>query len=667
MSSVVDGILLRLGVDPASLQAGLRKASASLDTFGGRAGAVMGRVNAALKTSADRALTPMTGLLLGGGVAVAASQFGNFSEELMYYGMVAKKSKEGISALRSEIHGLAKQTGIDQQVILGGINKIAEITGDTQFAEGMAGMLAKTSKATKADLADLATVASTMRVQWGWNEQAIAEAFNTLIVQGDQGSYTLQALAGEGKALLSSANAFGIKTKSQFESFGAFLQVMNASIKSEAEVTTSMSSLMNELISKSKDLGKLGVRIFDMKDGKAQVRDFETIMMELMKATNADISVISPMFGDEAKKALKPLMEEYQRGWTNYRKIRDSALGSGTSEIDSRFATTANDFNTNIGKMKAASLEFADTNLAGPVERLTQAMRFLSDHQGVFSAALYSIAAAAGVLAAVKLGGKIKEFGSFASELKGLAKGRVPGSDGVGGLAGQLTGAGAVQQVYVTNWHMMGQTQGMTSYIDPSRNAAGMKDFSNETARSTGRLGRFGSAMGKFARSDLGMGALSMATAWAVGKITEAGNLIYDWWKSKNDAEQTTENMLAANRKPMEKRGADVVYWSDQIDAAMLEKQEISNSFGNNFFGIGDGRIKVLDENIGLYTRLMKEANARRVVQEAQKTGIKAPDQTIQIFVDAEKRRAVVESSGGYEGPNKLRVNTMPWAGSPMQ
>lgn len=667
MSSVVDGIVLRLGADPASLQAGLRKASASLDTFGGRAGAVMSRVNASLKSSADRALTPMTGLLLGGGVAVAASRFGDFSEELMYYGMVAKKSKDGIAALRSEIHGLAKQTGIDQQVILGGINKIAEITGDTQFAEGMADILAKTSRATKTDLSDLATVASTMRVQWGWNEQAIAKAFNTLVVQGDAGSYTLQNLAGEGKALLSSANAFGIKTEQQFDSFGAFLQIMNASIKSEAEVTTSMSALMNELISKSKDLGKLGVRIFDKKDGRNQVRDFEAIMMDLMKATNADIKVLSPMFGDEAKKAIKPLMEEYQRGWTNYRKIRDSALGSGTSEIENRFATTATDFNRNIGMMKAAALEFADVNMAGPIDRLTKAMQFLSEHQGLFSAALYSLAAAAGVLAAVKLGSKVKEFGDFAGELKGLAKGVQPGGKGISSGPGALAGIGTVQQVYVTNWHMMGQTQGMTSYMDPTRSAAGMKEFTNETVRSTGRLGRFGNVVGRMARSDLGMGALSIATSWATGKILEAGSLILDWMQSKEDAEKNTIEMQEENRKSASKKGSDYLYWSDQRDAAELEKQQIQNSLGNNFFGIGEGRIKVLDENIGIYQRMMKEANARRIVQEAQTTGIKAPDQTIQIYVDSEKRRAVVESSGGYDGPNKLRVNTMPWAGSPMQ
>lgn len=689
MATTVDGIAIRLGADPTGLQQGIRRAESAIDSFGSRAKAVIGRMGAAIKGTADRALTPMTSLLLGGGVAVAASRFGDFSEELMYYGMVAKKSKEGIAALRSEIHGLAKQTGIDQQVILGGINKIAEITGDTQFAEGMAGMLAKTSKATKTDLADLATVASTMRVQWGWNEQAIAEAFNTLIVQGDAGSYTLQNLAGEGKALLSSANAFGIKTKGQFESFGAFLQIMNSSIKSEAEVTTSMSALMNELISKSKDLGKLGVRVFDMKDGKAQVRDFETIMMELMKATNADISVISPMFGDEAKKALKPLMEEYQRGWSNYRKIRDSALGSGTSEIDSRFAKTADDFNTNISKMKAAALEFADTHMAGPIERLTFAMKYLNEHQKLVEYGFKAMAAAAAALVAVKVASWGMEVAKFGKELFDLAKGK---KGGAGGAIGDVVDGIGVQKVYVVNMpggglpgvgDLPGLPGGAKGAPAAAPKAAGWfsrmfpnfakgLNFVKSNLLSLGGIFALGAAKvgGLAATIGAGVAGLAVATVplWGViagavvaftGLLAILGTFI-DLQIERNAAEKRIVDMQKANNETIYSR------YGEEAAGLMAQSQDIDREIAmeeSSFFPDQEkiDNLLVHKSNLdSMYRDAVKQSIARR------KDSVVGQDTPInnefKIFVDPAKQTAVVEQvSGPVNG--KFKASTKPWAG----
>lgn len=279
-------VTLRIGADASKLNTGLNRAKASVKSF---AGAAKASISAVGKSIGNMNISSMLGpLLIGGGIHYTVNAVGDLSRELLYYGMAAKKSDAGTQVFRESLHNMAIQTGVDSRTILNSIAKIGEITGDFKFSEDMGLLLAKTSLAANTSMEDLALLSSAINSNLGWGEEKIAKYFNSLIIQGDQGSFTLQKFAQEGKALFSSAAAFGLKSEDQFAYFGAMLQTIAPAIKSEAEITTSVGALFRDLKDKQKELGKKGIKIFDKVDGKNQVRDFKSIIDDIMKYVDGD-------------------------------------------------------------------------------------------------------------------------------------------------------------------------------------------------------------------------------------------------------------------------------------------------------------------------------------------------------------------------------------------
>lgn len=671
MSKTVDGVMLRLGADPASLQAGLRKASASIDSFGGRAGAVMGRLNASLKSSADRMLNPMTAALTGGGIAMAVKNYADVELAFQRLGNQANMTDEQISELKVKTRRAAKETGQSLDDLVAGMDKFIEQTGDGKTASDILEMVGVAATATGASVVDLNAISAQLSSKFGAAKDEIGGLLEVLTVQGKAGAFTLKDAATNGERLMAAAGMIGI-TKTQLDSYGAFMQISRMATGSSEQATTAIESTIREILQKEKDLKKVGKGGlgFNIREANGELKSFETILKGIVAASKGDASrLLSAGFGGESIRALGQLAKVYKDSGNSFEKfdaLRDAAKHpEKMTELMRDFNRTMGTTSMKLQVAKSLMTDMSMTMLEGPVDKLNMALDYLIKNQATIKTGFYAIAAAASALAAIKLGSWMNSAAKFGGELGDIVKGRK--QPGQGGLAGSLAGVGAVQQVYVTNWHMMGQTQGMTSYADPNRQADGMKSFGKELGRSTGALGKMRGGLNNAFKTDIGMGALSVATTWAAGQILEAGSLILEWRKDKSSAEEITKKQFADNRGSMQKYGDNATYWSDQIDAAMLEKQQIETSFGNNFLGIGDGRMKVLDENISIYSRMMKEAMAKKNMADHQAGGTKPPDQTIQIYVDAEKRRAVVESSGGYEGPNKLRVNTMPWAGSPMQ
>ena len=672
--STTSELTLRIGADPAKLQNGLSRSTKAVDNFATRAKASISRLGGAINGVADKLVTPFNSLLLGGGIGMAMKNVGDLSQSLMYYGMAAKKSDADTRAFRESLHNMAVQTGVDANTILAGVSRIGEVTGDFDFAEKMGENLAKASKASGASVEELASVAASLRVTMGLTADDTQKFFNSLIIQGDQGSYTLQKFAGEGKALLAASSSFGIKSADQFANFGAYLQVMNAQIKSEAELTTSVSSLFSELIAKAKDLKKIGVKVFD-KNG--ELNDFDVIMHQLMEKTDGNIKKLGPMFGASSIKALQPVMAEYKNGWKTLDAITKSGQEgmTNTSALDERFKKTANDFNTNVEKMKAVAVQFADVNLAGPVQKLSDVLKYLSDHQGLVTAGFKAMTVAALALGAVKLGGLVNQVRAFGAEMKGLwtSKGTKGGSDAVGGAVS----AAAVQKVFVVN---MGHGSGMGNpnyYMDddlPAKNAANTK----QVVANTREQGRFGKALSgarsglnKLGGTDLGMGALTAATGWAVGKIYEFGDACVELYntnqemKAKRDEIQDQANKTIGNRY-----GFDAEFYARQIDEAFNAMQDELNSF----FWVNEDKVAKYKKQMDDASEKMKAVikkngrvgdvidNKTYMEMLAPKIELPPQNQSFNInIIGGEK--AVVETSGKGVKPPTVKVKNTPSLG----
>ena len=647
-----NSVTLRIGADPTKLQNGLKQSSAAIDSFGSRARASIARVGSSLKGLADRMVTPFNSLVLGGGLGMAIKNVGDLSESLMYYGMAAKKSDADTKVFRDSLHKMAVETGVDADTILAGISRIGEVTGDFDFSEQMGETLAKAAKASGASVDELAAVAASMKTSMGWGAEQIASSFNSLIIQGDQGSYTLQKFAAEGKALLAAASSFGIKSQDQFANFGAYLQVMNTSIKSEAELTTSVSSLFNELIGKAKDLKKIGVRVFD-KDGN--LNDFDDIMHQLMEKTDGNIKKISPMFGASALKALTPVMAEYKNGWQTLDAITKSGQDgmNNTEELDKRFQKTSDDFNTNVNKMKAVALQFADTNLAGPVNQLSDALKYLGEHQGLVTAGFKAMTVAAGALVAVKVGEFVKSFGGLVGDLKGLWS-RKNGNATADAIE---AAAGGVQKVFVVN---MGGGIGNANYMDDDLPAP-VKQSTETIAQTTKEVGRFRqglsnarAGLNRFGSGAIGGTLLTAATSWAMNQIYNFGSAFMEWRRVVANTRDISNNTIAANAKSFEERYGKNAH-AKRYDETLKAINEEETSFLPS-----QKKLDKLYAQLNVSRKLMAQDIANGTQRTSAQDYMQALNQNIVINVDS-NGRAVVETDKGKPPKVKSRTNTPSW------
>ena len=594
---------------------------------------------------------------------MAVKNVGDLSESLMYYGFAAKKSDADTKVFRESLHKTAIETGVAANEILNGVSKIGEITGQFDFAEEMGPRLAKAAKASGASMEDLANVASSLKVTMGLTADEVSKFFNSLIIQGDQGSYTLQKFAAEGKALLATTSTHGIKTAEQFASFGGYLQVMNSQIKSEAELTTSVSALFSELASKAKDLNKIGVHVVDK---NREFNDFDAIMRQLMDKTKGDILKLGKFFGASSMKALMPIITEYKNGWETLDTITKSGQEgmTNTKVLDERFQKTANDFNSNVDKMKAVALQFADTNLTGPVEQLTTALGFLSRHQGIVTAGFKMMAVAAAALGMVKIGGLVKDVAGLARDIKGIWS-----KKGGAGASAAGTGASAldasVQKVFVVN--MRSGFGGGSDYMDDDvpmyqpatqKAAQAMESTTKEVGRFRQGLSTARAGLNKFGSSVIGGTLMTAATGWAMNQIYNFGQAFMEWRNVVADVEANSRAMVDRNQAEFEKRyGPEAARWSKKHGDTLLEIQKEENSFLPS-----QKKLDKLYGDLRLYNQLTKNAVAAQKGDKmmSPQEYMQALNQNIIINVDS-NGKAVVETDKGKPPKVSGRKTTPGW------
>ena len=604
-------------------------------------------------------VTPFNSLVLGGGLGMAVKNVGDLSESLMYYGFAAKKSDADTKVFRESLHKTAVETGVAANEILNGVSKIGEITGQFDFAEEMGPRLAKAAKASGASIEDLANVASSLKVTMGLTADEVSKFFNSLIVQGDQGSFVLRSFASEGKALLATTSTHGIKTADQFASFGGYLQVMNSQIKSEAELTTSVSALFSELTAKAKDLNKIGVHVFDK---NKEFNDFDAIMRQLMQKTNGDLQKLGKLFGASSIKALQPIITEYKNGWETLDAITKSGQEgmTNTKVLDERFEKASNSFNSNVDKMKNVALEFADTNLTGPVEQLTTALGFLSRHQGIVTAGFKAMAVAAIALGAVKIGGLVKDVAGLARDIKGIWSKK-------GGAGPSATSAGAsalnasVQKVFVVNMRdgLGGGSDYMDDDVPPVKNMAKQTSVAMETT--TREVGKFRqglstvrAGLNKLGNTALGRIGLTAATTWAMDKIYDFGQAFMEWRNVVADVEANSRAMVERNQENFEKRyGSKAAVYSKKHGETLLEIQKEENSFLPS-----QKKLDKLYADLNMYNTLMKNA----IKNGDGKNGVSAQEYMANFVINIDSSgKTVVETDKGKPPKVKVHKNTPGW------
>jgi hypothetical protein len=427
-------VLLRLK-DQFSSQ--IRGAGISVQGFADKAVGVAEKVNKAFSGVAGTLGT--LGVSIGALSAVKSTI--DLDSRMVRLGLTANASSQEVNALKRQIFETAQMPDIklDTDSIISGLEVVMTKVGDLRFVENNVRNIALAIQAS-GESGDAMGAVFAEFAKFGYTMEEILPLMNDLIAQGDQGAFTFGEFAKNAPAVFSAYSAIGT-TPEHIRKANAAMQILMAGTKSADIAVTALNSTMAELSDpdKQEKLHALGIDVRDTATG--EFRDFNDIMFDIVAKAeemgNADF--FGTIFGTTAMQAVRAYITQGERMFDSLVN-----LGDTTGRLEQKSATMADTLKANLQNLQTAFLSFADKNLTGPLQDLTNLLNKVAENPEKVEAAIRGIAIAIGGLAAIKISAGII---SFIASLNSLKSG---GGLNMSGLAN--AGGGAGIPVHVTNW-----------------------------------------------------------------------------------------------------------------------------------------------------------------------------------------------------------------------
>ncbi|WP_288230807.1 phage tail tape measure protein [uncultured Desulfovibrio sp.] len=439
--------------------------------------------------------------LLGGGAAVMAVR-GTMSlqEQLTRLGITADASDEIIKGLHNSILDTANAPDIrvDPSQILAAVDSVMEKTGDLKFAQENIRNIGLAIQASGADGAAIGDIFAEFQKQGMSAKDALASV-DVLVAQGKMGAFVLKDLASLGPRVVTSYTSLGRRGPQAMREMGAALQLIRMGTGSSEQAATAWEAMLRTFSDKKKVdfLQKQGIKLFDK---KGNLRAANELMVEILKAAGNDAKNLSDVFDAEAIRAFNAILGELKRtgGVETLDKLMQIQGDGTTVQRDSaRAAQTAN---AALQSLKTTWGKFADSNLAGPIQKMADALNAIEpgrletalDRAGKLAVAL------GGAVAAYKLinaGMTVRGWFSGGKKAGGVGT-AINGA--VGGLSGGLAGIKLPLPVYVVNKQMSLTRDAMLGNdggIIPDAGSTGKKGKGGKTRG--GRAGRWGRFAGR--------------------------------------------------------------------------------------------------------------------------------------------------------------------------
>ncbi len=405
----------------------------------------------------DRAFSGAASKLAGLGVTLSAGaatkEMIDLDAKMMRIGVQAGVSAEKVNQLKSKIYATAQSPDIKigTDDLTAALDAVIERTGDLEFAEGNLRAIGLAVQATGASGEDIGGLFAEFQ-KMGMGAKEAMQALDTLTVQGKQGAFTLQNLSSLGPRTISAYTATGRSGAGALREMGAALQVIRMGTGSSEQAATAFEAVMRNITSpeKQKKLEKLGVKV---KDQSGNFKSIVDIMQEIVEASDGSTEALGQVFDAEAMRAFNFAIGEYKRtgAVTSLKKFND-IMGDG-STIQKDAARNASTMAANLKNLQTGFLRFADSNLSGPLEKLTENLNKLAENPEKVQRIFKTIALGLGAITAVKgVAGVARIVGSF----RGLRGGAIP----MPGASGDAAGA---MPVFVTNMGAGGMGAGSSA------------------------------------------------------------------------------------------------------------------------------------------------------------------------------------------------------------
>lgn len=325
-----------------------------------------------------------------GGIEGAARGVFDFNEQVMRFGLAARKTPEQAAAIGEAARRIAAETGLASETVLAGARAFVDLAGAEHYSEATMRMLARTAQASGAAIGDMATVAYSLTNALKVKPEELEDVIGGLINQSKDGTIHFQNMAQEIIALGPKFARFGVLGREGASELGAFLQIAGSGFKDAAEASTGIQGLFRGLQLHEDKFRKAGIAVMAMgKDGAKHLRPLKAIVDDIAKSKlMKDPSLLLKDIGRGEGDAFLRLWIE---NMTKYKELLESAQAHGVVQKDLATVTESTSGRMAIAMEKVKNA-IAEAFTPERIEAFTHAITGLADHLEPVTKALGLIA-----------------------------------------------------------------------------------------------------------------------------------------------------------------------------------------------------------------------------------------------------------------------------------
>ncbi|HBV9686023.1 TPA: phage tail protein [Klebsiella variicola] len=409
-----------------------------------RAMSVVKATTAAAGRGLDALGNRYTTMIAGFAGGAMLRDFAATDRRITRMGLAAEKTKKEMADMFSGIQDAAIKFRVDDSELTGAIEKVGTVTGDIDFGNRNREIIAPSLAASGSDGESIGALFAQFQKFNVSDEKDTLKAMDTLNQLGKEGAFELKDIAERGVKAFSMYAAAGATGVKAIKDVGVALE---SAVDATGDTTTASTAVENlirdlQLPKVVKELRRNGINVFG-KDGK--MRSLPTLMEEIAKksgnkgAETQSARLLGAGFNQDSILLLSSVTSG--KGADNLKRYNGVVADGQGILKDAAYA--AKDFTSSMSALNTTWHQFANGNLAEPVQELADAINSV-DQKTVqnWLETGKNIAIAVGVVIAAR---KAFQIGKGAWDLFGGGK-----SKGIPKGVSDVFGSG-VMPVYVVN------------------------------------------------------------------------------------------------------------------------------------------------------------------------------------------------------------------------
>ncbi|HHB8416370.1 TPA: phage tail tape measure protein [Klebsiella pneumoniae] len=409
-----------------------------------RAMSVVKATTAAAGRGLDALGNRYTTMIAGFAGSAMLKDFAATDRRITRMGLAAEKTKKEMSEMFGGMQDAAIKFRVDDSEVVSAIEKVGTVTGDIDYGYKNRNIIAPSIAASGADGESIGGLFSQFTKFNLSNEKDTLQAMDTLNQLGKEGAFELKDIAERGVKAFSMYAAAGGTGVRGVKDVGVALE---SAVDATGDTTTASTAVENlirdlQLPKVVKELRRNGINVFG-KDGK--MRSLPTLMEEIAKksgskgAETQSARLLGAGFNQDSILLLSSVTSG--KGAENLKRYNGVVANGQGILKDAAYA--AKDFTSSMSALNTTWHQFANGNLAEPVQELADAINSVDQKtvQNWLETGKNIAIAVGGVIAARKA----FQLGKGAWDLFGGGK-----SKGIPKGVSDVFGSG-VMPVYVVN------------------------------------------------------------------------------------------------------------------------------------------------------------------------------------------------------------------------